>query len=117
MNLIDNLTGFADQQTNLLLPDGTTAQLRLIFCGATNRWYFNLVHPLKPNGINGVQLCCFPNILHQWDNILPFGIACVTADGTDPFNANDFATGRVKLYLLNEEDIDNIESVLFGVNA
>lgn len=114
-SIIDNLTNFADQVSQLQLPDGTVATLELLFNGTTERWTFNLSYNDK--NYNSIGLCCFPNILRAWKNILPFGISCVTTDGTDPFNINDFVTGRVTLFLLTQDDVDSIETQIVGANS
>ena len=111
-SIIDNLTNFADQVTQLQLPDGTVAILELIFNGTTERWTMNLTY--NNLSYNGIGVCCYPNILRQWRNILPFGIACVTSDGTDPFDINDFYSGRVVLYLLTSSDVEAIEVEVIG---
>lgn len=111
---ITNLTNFADQLTQLQLPDGSLATFELIYQGATERWIMNVSYLTTPVTINGVGVCCYPNLLRQWREIIPFGIACVTADQTDPFDINDFASGRAAVYLLDETDIRAIESTVFG---
>lgn len=111
MTQIDNLTNFADQNTILELEDGTSASLDVVFNASTERWVASVSYAGKT--INSIGLCAFPNVLRQWKNIFPFGLACVTADQTDPFDINDFSSGRVKMYLLNEADILQIESDVF----
>ncbi len=113
-SLINNLTNFADQVTTLQLPDGSEAALELIYNGATERWTMNVTYAPANFAVNGVGLCCSPNMLRQWQNILPFGIACVTADQTDPVDVNDFYTGRVALYLLTQADIASINMTIYG---
>lgn len=112
MTLIDNLTAFSDQITNLILPNGTIANVRFKFDGATERWRIDVTH--LTHTYNGIGLCCFPNILRQFRNVIPFGLACVTSDQTDPIKSTDFATGRVKMYLLNEADVALVETQLMG---
>ena len=109
---ITNLTNFADQVTQLQLEDGTVATMELIYQGTTERWVMNISYGTEV--INGIGLCTLPNVLRQWKNILPFGISCVTADQTDPFDINDFANGRVLIFLLNEVDVAEIETTLFS---
>lgn len=111
MTLIDNLTNFANQQTTLILDDGTTVDLVLLFNAATDRWVMSVTYLDKI--IESLGLCTLPNVLRQWMNVLPFGIACVTADQTDPFDINDFSTGRVKLYLLTAADVAQIETKIY----
>lgn len=111
-NLINSLTNLGDQVTQLQLSDGTIATIELIYQGATERWIMNLIYASK--SYNGIGLCCYPNVLRQWYKILPFGIACVTNNGTDPFDINDFSSGRVLMYLLTQEDVNEIELTIFG---
>jgi len=111
MTQIDNLTDFADQQTILILDDGTTVSFDVTFNAAAERWVSNVSYAGKT--VNGIGLCAHPNILRQWKNIFPFGISCVTADQTDPFDINDFVSERVKMYLLNAEDVLQVERDVF----
>ena len=118
MVLIDNLSDAADMQTALQLPDGSTATLELIFLGAVNRWVFNIAHPDFPAGAyNGQMLCVHPNILRQFKNLLPFGIAVVSATGNDPVNIEDFANGSIMLYLLDAADVLAVEQTFFGAQV
>ena len=112
MNRIDNLTGFADQTTNLILADGSTASIRFKFDGATERWRIDVAYGTRK--INSVGLCCHPNILRQWRHVIPFGLACVTPNMSDPVRAEDFTIGRVKMYLLSQTDVANVEITLMG---
>lgn len=111
MTQVDNLTDFANQQTVLILEDGTTAALDIIFSGASERWTANLEYLGRI--INGIGLCDHPNILRQWKNLIPFGLAVVTPDMTDPFSINDFSSERVKLYLLNAAEVQQVETEIF----
>lgn len=112
MNRVDNLTKAANQQTTLLLPDGTAASVTLLFHGATERWTMNVTYGTRT--VNGIGVAFHANILRQWKNTLPFGIACITSDQTDPFLADDFLTGRANLYLLSPADILLVEMAVFG---
>ena len=109
--IVDNLTNSADQLTILILGDGTTVSLELLYHGATQRWVANITY--GNTTINGLGLCCSPNILRQWRNVLPFGLAIVTTDQTDPFSINDFSSGRVLIYLLNAADVIAMEDLVF----
>lgn len=119
MTIIDNLTAAADQTTILILPDQTTATLRLRFRPRTQRWtadvgYANVVLDGVPFQANGINVCCFPNILNPFRDVLPFGLAFMTADFTDPFQLTDFASGRVKVYLLNPADLVVVKNQIIG---
>lgn len=118
MVLIDNLSDAADMQTALQMPDGSTGTLELIFLGAVNRWVFNITHPDFPNGaLNGQMLCVHPNILRQFKNFIPFGLAVVSTTGNDPVGIEDFASGNILLYLLDADDVQTVEQTFFGAQA
>lgn len=109
---ITNLTNFADQVTQLQLPDGTTATMELIYQGAPERWIMNISYGSFT--ANGIGVCTYPNILRQYEENLPFGLAFTTADQTDPVDINDFSTGRVSVFLLTQADIAVINTMVFG---
>lgn len=112
MTLVDNLTAFSDQTSDLILEDGTVANVRFKFDGATERWRLDVTY--GTHILNGIGLCCFPNILRQWRKVIPFGLACVAAGQVDPFRSVDFSTGRVKMYLLNATDVAAVEVDVLG---
>jgi hypothetical protein len=114
MTNIDNLTNSSDQTTLLILPDNSVATLRLRYRQRTQRWIADVGYANKNFQANGINLTCFPNVLRAWRNILPFGIGFMTADFTDPFDINDFQTGRVQAYLLNAADVALVETQIIG---
>ena len=110
--LINSVTNFADQLISVALPDATRVDLELIYQGTTERWIMNVAYGAFT--ANGVGVCCFPNVLRQWRNVIPFGIACVTPNLTDPVNINDFSNGIASLYLLSSDDVEAVETSVFG---
>lgn len=117
MTQIDNLTDAADQTSTLILPDNTAVTMRLRFHPRTSRWVADVGYAAQNFQVNGLNLCCMPNVMRPWRGTLPFGIAFMTADLTDPFNLNDFASGRVAVYLLNAADVALVESQIIGGKA
>lgn len=123
MTLVDNLTDAADQTTTLILADNTAATLRLRFRPRTQRWVADVGYPTlifngKPFQVNGLNVCALPNILRPWRRLIPFGLAVVTPGFlTDPFQLEDFLTGRATFYLLNADDVAQVESVVIGSPA
>ena len=103
MNLIPNIDANAKQKIILALPDGTSsATLELEFMDNLNAWYMSIASGsfvLKQRRVYNSG-----NMLHQWHKIIPFGLACVSADGLDPYNINDFVSGRSSLMLLSQDE-------------
>ena len=111
---IQNLTDSSDQITAIQLQDGSTATLELIYLGAVQRWVFNLTHPDFPNGaLQGQMLCQHPNILRQFRNVLDFGMACVSSNGNDPVQIEDFANGNITIFMLDSADVTFVEQNVF----
>ena len=115
MTFIDNLTDAADQTSTLILPDNTAATLRLRYRPRTTRWVADVGYAPKNFQVNGLNVCCFPNILRPWRRILPFGLAVLTPGlATDPFNLEDWLTAYATMYLLNAADVQAVETLVIG---
>src|SRR4051812_11454805 len=98
MQKLNNLTDAADQLMTVTLDDGSTLQLELFYRPGIQRWTVDIIHPLL--NMKGFNLALGPNILRQWRNLIPFGIAVDTVTGLDPMNAEDFAQGNNSIYIL-----------------
>lgn len=55
--------------------------------------------------LNGLRITNNPNILYQWSNQIPFGLACLTRQLREPSQQEDFSSGVSKIYLLNEAEV------------
>ena len=114
MYAINQLTDAAFQTTVLQMPDGSTATLKLYYRASTPRFFFDFIHPARPTGaVLGNGLTTYPNLLRQWQNIVPFGLACVTLDGQDPVGSEDFVDGYATLYILDKTDVLAVEAQIF----
>ena len=110
MNKITNLTDSAFQSMVLTGNQGQRIGFTLKYQPSQQLWYYNVAY--LNFALNQSNLVVSPNILHQFYNNLPFGIACISNDGYDPYYQNDFITGRISLYLLNQTDRDAITELL-----
>jgi hypothetical protein len=114
MNQITGITDNSKQIFKMMLDDGTIAQVNLNYLGATQRWAFDIIHPLLT--VYNKILCTHPNILRQYKDIIPFGLMCFTNDGLDPVLVTDFKAGsRGNLYILTEADVAESETILKGL--
>lgn len=112
MQQIDNLSDEAMQTTKVVLPDGTELQIDLRYDPALQRWQFSVLR--ESFNATGMNLCIHPNILRDWRNVVPFGLACASTDGVDPLYVDDFANGRVSLFVLSAEEVIEIENTIIG---
>ena len=115
MLLLDGITNDANQLLQVNTEDNYTFTLSLWFQELTGSWWFSFeyndaVNDRTVKGNNAI-LTVMPNVLTQWKLLLPFGLACVSLDGTDPSNINDFVSGNILLYTLTQTDITEIDNV------
>ncbi len=115
MLLISNLSDEADQISKVVLDDGSVAAFEFFYRPAIERWMMSVSHPDLV--VNLINLCAGPNVLRSWRNVIPFGLACVSTDGADPFYIEDFASGRITLYVLNQAEVAAVEATVFGPGA
>lgn len=113
MRQISKLTNNGRQSTNIVGENGEVIPFSLTFMPTQNCWYFNIAYAPQEFAANGLLLTNSPNILHQFKNLIPFGIACITTDGYEPQFLNDFIDGRVTMFLLTEAEVLEVEETYF----
>ena len=118
---ITNLTDAADQTTSVILADGSALEINLNFRPTTKRWTMDFSYGTFIKKAMGLSV--HPNLLRRYRNIIPFGIAIVSTDQCDPFKIDDFASGRAKLFILDNtlvtgpgSDLDLVEQEFFSVS-
>lgn len=107
MRLLSNLTDAADQLMTVPIEDGSLAQLEFFYRPGIQRWSLNISHPLLV--VQGVNLALSPNILRQWKNLIPFGIAIDSTIGLDPMNPQDFLNSISLAYMLSAAEVQQVE--------
>lgn len=63
--------------------------------------------------LNGRRLVTTPNLLRQFQDIIPFGLAVVTQGNIEPTTQTAFSDGTVTFLLLGEEDIADIDAQIY----
>lgn len=111
MLYINKITTDPQQQITLTGIPGASINLTLRFMPRIRQWIFGVVY--NTTSIQGIAVTTSPNMLRQFRRVLPFGIACLTASGLDPFQVTDFSNQASNLYLLNAEDVAAIEAGFF----
>lgn len=113
MNLISGLTDDPAQNVTITLPDGSTAILSLDYSPQQAGWFFGVQYPTNGFNVTGQRLCTFPNVLQQFQNAIPFGMACSTSGDVEPTGQETFVDGTTDLYLLNSNDVAYVNDVVF----
>lgn len=108
MQLINNITNDASQKIAVLF-DGTAKKivLELVYRPTQTGWFLDVTY--EDFILRGIRVCISKNLLSQWQNQIPFGLLVVSADGQEPFFVEDFITDRVKIAVLNKEEVEAID--------
>lgn len=110
---IEGITAEAKQRHAVVLPDNTVFTILLVYKPLQLAWFIE-EFVYKDFILRGVTVSNYPNILHQWRNILPFGIGCYTNSNREPTQQEDFESEASKLYVLEASEVDAYQEYLNG---
>lgn len=101
-------------QTKVLsLPDGSQVTMTLYFIEMQRSWFIRVL-TYADFEANYIKVVNSPNLLRQFRNIIPFGLACNSQDNRDPMFRRDFLTDACSLFLLSESEVQAYEDYLSG---
>lgn len=113
MYKIQQLTSDAQQLQTITLSDGTFISLQLEYKPVQFGWFIvNLTY--GDFVINGLRICNNPNILNQFKNKLPFGLACFVVGEREPTLIDDFNSDAAELFILNSDEVKYYSEYLIG---
>lgn len=113
MYTIQQITTDPLQTQSLVLPDGTSIQFTIVYKPLQYSWFIqDLVY--GDFEIQGARICVSPNMLYQYKNQIPFGLACFSANNREPTLQDDFSSGNAQLYILTPEEVAEYASFLSG---
>ena len=86
MLYINKITKDPQQEINLNGIPGLNIGMTLRFMPRIQSWTMGITY----NGLSyqGIGIVICENLLRQYQADLPFGIACIRADGLDPYTVN-----------------------------
>lgn len=112
MKIITSITSEPKQRLVLNLDNNESAIMRLYYYSTQKSWYFDIEYKDYIN--NGNKVVLTMNALRHLKNKLPFGLAFVSGSNAEPFLLNDFSSGNVLMILLNQDDVQEIEDVVYS---
>ena len=110
MKLI-GLNADSKQEYTLVLPDGSTVDFKLEYVPNQAGWFYSVTYR-DWSSVNR-RLVVSQNMLRQFREIIPFGLACFSTDIYEPLYQDDIATGRITVCQLDQADVLEAE-VLIG---
>lgn len=113
MQQITSITNSSNQKFNLILENNETVDFRLYYLGRQASWFYDFTY--KNLTVNCSRVVLTPNALRQFKNVISFGISFDAESFIEPFNINDFSSGRVNMYVLNSDEVKQIESEIFNI--
>lgn len=112
MKQITSLTSEYKQNLTISIDTGKILKLNFRYSETQSCWFYEFTYEGFRAG--WYTLVNSPNMLREFQNILPFGIGCSTIDGQDPYFINDFTSGRAKVYILTKDEVFQIGRDLYG---
>lgn len=113
MYKVNQITDDPLQSQRLVLPDGTTIALTLYYIQQQLGWFFRSFS-YGDFVISGMRITNSPNMLHQYRNLIPFGMACYSKNDREPTQIGDFSSGASVLYVLTAAEVAGYTAFLNG---
>lgn len=116
MYLIQQVTSDPNQKQTLILPNGQSVLFQIYFVPMQLGWFATQI-VYGDFTLNNLRLTVSPNMLRQFKNEIPFGLACYANLGIsrEPTQQQDFESGAFSLYLLDAAEVQEYENVLSGL--
>lgn len=103
--LIQQVTADPVQKQTVVLPDGSSLTYVLRYRPIQQGWYFDALTWTGGWQTSGLRIVNIPNMLHQWKNLLTFGLGCTTAGNREPTQQQDFSSGASRLFILTAAEV------------
>ena len=114
MKRLTCITNESKQKVQIPLDDGSTIDFYLYFMPTQYSWYFDFTY--NDYTSNGNKVVLTYNSLRHLKNLIPFGIAFLSDDRVEPFSIEDFASERIKIYILDKDEVKEIEEDIYNVD-
>lgn len=111
MYQVTQVTVDPNQAQTLVLYDGSTLDISMIFKPMQYGWFISMVHSSGWT-INNLRIVNSPNFLQQWRNIIPFGMACYSKANLEPTLQEDFFSLASVLYILDASEVQAFTDLL-----
>lgn len=97
----------AKQKFQFLISEG---EIDFQFNYVQNQLAWFISFKFKDKEFNNIKLALNKNILRGYKNYLPFGIMVRSNSKIEPMFIDDFVNNRTNVYVLNKEEVRQIEN-------
>lgn len=116
MYLVQNITADPLQNQTLILDDGTSISLTLYYMPQQYGWFiYSMVY--QGFTLQGFRIINSPNMLYQYGNQIPFGLACYTQGNREPTQLEDFSSSASTMYILTAAEVEQYQSLIENYNG
>ena len=112
MKQITEISQDPKQRFDIVTEDNQIFELRLEYSDQQQGWFYGIT--FGDFILNGSRLVTGLNILRSYQNIIPFGFSILTDDLSEPIFIDDFSTERVRMFLLTEEEVEEVETDFYN---
>jgi hypothetical protein len=107
MRFLNKITNAPSQRFFLTGNPGQRIIMDLRYLPTQQLWLMDIEY--ENFTVKGIAVLSSPNLLRNYRNIIPFGIACLSSGGLDPYFIDDFTAGNAAMYLLDSADVAAVE--------
>jgi len=112
IRVLSTLNDNAYQTVSFDTKKGERVKLTFRFIPSQETWIFDVESPSLT--VYGLALSAFVNLLDPYHNIISWGMYVWSKDGFDPWRIDDFATGRIRVAILEDLESAVIQEFLNG---
>jgi len=113
---MDLLTGFTSdprQRLTFSTADGDPVTFTFVFSRQQKGWFYDV--EFGEFSANGMRLALHRNALTAHRHLIPFGLTVLSNQKFEPQTIDALSNGSVSLYLLNADDLDEVQAIIDGV--
>lgn len=116
MFYVQDITNYPTQNKVMNLADGSQITITMAFVPMQKSWVIRYLE-YGDFIVRNVKMVKNPNILRQFKNIIPFGIAIDSTQDRDPMFVEDFSTQTFSMFILSREEVQAYEDFLSGLQV
>lgn len=100
---VADITNDPIQKFTVNTKDGKKLVLKLRYLPTQNAWFLDIDYNNGSFVLFGTKVVSSYNLLLQYEYLVPFGIAVLTENQSEPYFLDDFITERSTMYILEEK--------------